>query len=510
MNFSLDRIYCIVRHSISIIVPKSYPFLLPTLVRTLKLPPLLRAVAALACLALGTPGCSTQEPDFIQPPTAEQAPLSTAQLLRWYEAQAGSLKTESTASQAATPATAPALEWALATTTRVGAEHVTLVPFAGLTDQFDGSGYHGHRRLLIVQKARQQPKAAIIEVLATAPYAPAAAETLFLDLYRKGKTNAVLPQTTFTGFVFFYTLRYEPRAGKGYVQGRVVPGNPNLFHSGGPAGNKGGNTAQRVSTCTYTIISHSPPYTVSVCSGGGGGGGSSFGGGNDSGGYGNGPRPADYPEIPGDGDLNGDGDDGSTGTASVEMIFSGPVVNPAQELRCFNATQGATITIYVQQAVPNTSELNGGPYGVGHTFVGIEQNGITRYMGYYPLNGANQAMIALGSNYPGQIRDNSGETYHVSISAPVSGTQLSGILTYINTHPSTYNLNSYNCSDFGIAVGNLAGMNLPATTTSAMFNMFNGRSPGVLGQDIRSMNAPAGGAVNVNGGVAPSKQGTCP
>ena len=38
--------------------------------------------------------------------------------------------------------------------------------------------------------------------------------------------------------------------------------------------------------------------------------------------------------------------------------------------------------------------------------------------------------------------------------------------------------------DFGINIGNLGGMNLPSTTVSDL--LFNGRSPGVLGQEVRA------------------------
>ena len=227
------------------------------------------------------------------------------------------------------------------------------------------------------------------------------------------------------------------------------------------------------------------------------------------------PDPPTNPTNPTNPGGGGGGiGDGTTtnpdGTTSIEVVLSGPKVDPKQENRCFDKSQGATVTVYVQQAVPNTADLNGGQHGVGHTSVGIEQNGITRYMGYYPQTGANQFAVGLGVNYPGELRDNSGEVYDVSITKPVTSSQLSSIITYMNNPPATYSLNNYNCADFGIAVGNLAGMDLPSTTTSAFFGKFNGRSPGELGQDVRGMTPPAGTSVNPNGGNAPTKQGTCP
>jgi hypothetical protein len=55
--------------------------------------------------------------------------------------------------------------------------------------------------------------------------------------------------------------------------------------------------------------------------------------------------------------------------------------------------QGATLTVYVQQADPNTRS-HVGPRQVGHVFIGIEQNGVTRYLGYYPPESSNNVGIS--------------------------------------------------------------------------------------------------------------------
>lgn len=92
----------------------------------------------------------------------------------------------------------------------------------------------------------------------------------------------------------------------------------------------------------------------------------------------------------------------------------------------------------------------------------------------------------------------------------MSGTELSYILDYLsNNVPATYNLNNYNCADFGIVIGNLADLSLPATTTTALMGMFSGRSPAQLGQDIRNSNPQSGVTIDTNGGNAPIKQGGC-
>lgn len=236
---------------------------------------------------------------------------------------------------------------------------------------------------------------------------------------------------------------------------------------------------------------------------GGGGGGSGYGGGT-YGGYGG----TGYGYGVGGGSGSVGGDRSADGISSISIIIPSPVVNPRQETKCFTTSQGANLTIYVQEAKSGTRNKVG-PAQVGHTFVGIEQNGITRYLGYYPQSTANSALVGVGVSYPGELHDNSGSPYDVSITSPVSSSQLASMIDYINNYPTTYNLNSYNCADFGIAVGNLGGMNLPATTTRVA--LFDGRSPGDLGEDIRAMSiAPANGSIDKTGGNAPSKQGTCP
>lgn len=210
----------------------------------------------------------------------------------------------------------------------------------------------------------------------------------------------------------------------------------------------------------------------------------------------------------GGGDSGGWGGGGGSDDSSTTVFIDtqGDKTDPKQENRCFTTSQAATLTVYVEQAKPRTRN-HVGPNQVGHTFVGIQQNGITRYLGYYPPPSASSTGLTVGLNYPGEIHENSGHNYDVSISTSITGGQLAAILSYINNYPATYNLNTYNCADFGIAVGNLGGMNLPVTTSNGIFS---GRSPGDLGEDIRAMAPPSGSSINTTGGNAPTKQGTCP
>ncbi len=183
---------------------------------------------------------------------------------------------------------------------------------------------------------------------------------------------------------------------------------------------------------------------------------------------------------------------------------SGPKIDPMKETKCFDRTSGGKLTVYVQQPKENSLDLIG-PHEVGHVFVGIEQNGKIRVFGFYPPKSASRTQIALGKNYVSELRDNSRELYHVSISTNINATQMNNIINYVQNHPPTYNLNTYACVDFGITIGNLGGLNLPSTTVSDDWGLFNGRSPAKLGQEIRDMNSTSTKSIKKTKGNAPSK-----
>ncbi|MEO1012166.1 MAG: hypothetical protein AAFX53_12720 [Bacteroidota bacterium] len=99
--------------------------------------------------------------------------------------------------------------------------------------------------------------------------------------------------------------------------------------------------------------------------------------------------------------------------------------------------------------------------------------------------------IGLGKTFVSELRDNSGDLYHVSISKEVSPAQIKSIIDYVNKYPKQYNLNSYACADFGIKIGNLGGIPLKSTTVEYVLFRgvveFRGRTPAYLGQEIRTM-----------------------
>lgn len=212
------------------------------------------------------------------------------------------------------------------------------------------------------------------------------------------------------------------------------------------------------------------------------------------------------------GDLyGGGGGGGSSGDVENPLTLilpspDRPIADMSDYLDCFNVSQNATITIYVDQPIPNSSDawkatLSGAV--VGHTFVSITQGNNTSVFGFYPNGDPNP----YSPTKPGVMGNDSGEAYDVSISTTVSGSVLETILNYSINYNSTYNLNTYNCSDFGIEIGNLAGLNLP--DAFGTWPGGGGSNPGALGQHIRGVTPSGSVTTNTTGGTSPANNKGC-
>lgn len=178
--------------------------------------------------------------------------------------------------------------------------------------------------------------------------------------------------------------------------------------------------------------------------------------------------------------------------------------------KCFNTSSNSEITIYIDQPKANSSEtwvdddssIFGVDINVGHTFVAITQGDITRVFGFYPKTDVSPRNPSTGS----VLIDDSGHNYDVSITRTISGSQLASILSIVNGYNSTYDLNTYNCTDFGMACGNAAGMGLPNSYGS--WPVGGGDNPGVLGENVRNLRS-SNSTIDKNGGKAKSNKGGC-
>ncbi|WP_343306726.1 hypothetical protein AAHN97_06400 [Chitinophaga niabensis] len=172
-------------------------------------------------------------------------------------------------------------------------------------------------------------------------------------------------------------------------------------------------------------------------------------------------------------------------------------------LKCFRRNLGAKITIYSDQPVPNTRNVittTNGIADVGHAFVSIEQtvNGVItrRTFGYYPSEDAKM----FNYSNPHAFADDSYKHYDVKIEKNVGAQVFADILDMCYNATANYDLYRYNCTDFAIDIGRAAGLNIPYTKNQ----LFPGRNPGDLGQDMRNIPGADG-----TPGSALSNTGNC-
>lgn len=171
-------------------------------------------------------------------------------------------------------------------------------------------------------------------------------------------------------------------------------------------------------------------------------------------------------------------------------------------LSVFDLLQGALFTLYVDQPTVNSKDSwSGSPLdpNVGHTFISIKQGNKTRVLGFYPSGGVNP--MTSPSTTKMFINDSS-HSFDVSISVNINSNQLSQIILSIKTAPNTYNLNTYNCTDFGMTIADKAGIKLPSA--HGTWPGGSGDNPGQLGQNIRNLPNTTGVTVNELGGTAPN------
>ncbi len=193
--------------------------------------------------------------------------------------------------------------------------------------------------------------------------------------------------------------------------------------------------------------------------------------------------------------CNEDGVGGSTAPESIVIENAESSIEDMSEyLKCFNLDQSARIVIYVDQPIANSAQAwsingssssSGGFINAGHSYIAIQQGDNRMVLGFYPETSVSNTQPSS----TGTFGNDESTEFDVSISVPISAIQLLKIIGYCETG-LTYNLNTFNCSDFAIQVSNLAGLNLPESEST--WSGGGGSNPGLLGQNIREMQLPSG------------------
>jgi hypothetical protein len=197
-------------------------------------------------------------------------------------------------------------------------------------------------------------------------------------------------------------------------------------------------------------------------------------------------------------------------TGSTVYISKDPVgakiAAIANYLKCLSKTKGGKVTVYVTQPTPGSRDAWSGvipnPY-VGHTFVSFQQDGVTRVFGFYP----DVRPTLSEPTVPGVFFDDSGHNYDVKIEIYVDALKMSDAIDAVSAFGTTYDLNTLNCTDFGLLIGHAAGLNLPDTQGTWLGG--GGSNPGDLGEDIRGMNSAGNVVVTKSPGFGPALAGEC-
>lgn len=200
----------------------------------------------------------------------------------------------------------------------------------------------------------------------------------------------------------------------------------------------------------------------------------------------------------------------------VDLGDSTPITNMANYLSCFNTTQGAVLTIAADQPDAGDHDLFTLNGGVGHSFITIKQGNKVRSLGFYPKSGAQSIVPNTISpnpndfyNVPGEFHNNENTSYDVSLSVPITASQLSnlinGTVNFANNNP-VYNLSSLNCTDIAIVMFETnTTVNLPSCESPNI--LWDGQTPGTLGEVLRDLPTPTGGTKDTNGGTSPQNNG---
>jgi hypothetical protein len=191
---------------------------------------------------------------------------------------------------------------------------------------------------------------------------------------------------------------------------------------------------------------------------------------------------------------------------TVNLLPPGnPIGNISAYLRCFtqgDAGHSFTVTLAVEQPVPGSrtpwtftkgglsgSSAVGNAFNVGHTWLIFTESTpfgtITRNVGFYPAAIVSPAFRSA----QGVLADDEDLAYNIALTVTVNSSQFFGMLQYAsqgNTPGYQYDLNSNNCTTFGLDAFDSQNISIPSTIGRWVGNG-QGLDPGDLGEDIRSM-----------------------
>ncbi|MBS9767926.1 MAG: hypothetical protein KGV44_10365 [Flavobacteriaceae bacterium] len=161
-----------------------------------------------------------------------------------------------------------------------------------------------------------------------------------------------------------------------------------------------------------------------------------------------------------------------------------PIENLEDFLVCIDTSSPAVFTLYVREPEAGSGKPYKGLNNVGHSFISIEQSGITRTYGFYPKE--NVVKPAIDNNSEGIMGDNGGDIYTVSLSKEITSSQLKDLVQFsINSASKNYNLNNNNCTNFAFLAAKKVDISIPFEKIQDSWPLGGGANPGTLGLYIR-------------------------
>ncbi|WP_139112879.1 hypothetical protein [Mucilaginibacter sp. PPCGB 2223] len=446
-------------------------------------------LTALACTISCRKESSTL-PQTQSPPAINTLSLSDVQA--WYNAQntATNLQTQSTTKTFSLHQFS--LDWNKAGNVTTPKRNWWTLALPGQT-AYKGLK-QGYRKLVFTKDSTGAIQARILEIIPDAAY---------LHIHHGADTK------TFTGLVFVYNQQYQLQKGMVYNNGKQVGAiRPKAITLNATASTKAPQLRTDMvaisESCDWIDDNYIDGegvvtiYSYQVCDyeiyddgmDGGGGGGAPSGDPLGSGGGGGGSEasapdaPVDLPDQP-----------------------KAPI-DPKAFMNCFGSLpdQGAkeTITVYVQEPQPGLP-FNYGVNSVGHTAISLTKtvNGqsITQTVGFYPTS---SKLAATGTS--AKIVDNTNLNYTVSVSYSVLPFEFNAIANFIANPPSTYNLYTYNCTNFVYDACSKGDITLPDPNGNMGFFQ-TGMTPAALGGSIRDVSDIL--KANTNGGTVGQSHGPC-
>jgi hypothetical protein len=434
--------------------------------------------------------CRKENDQAIGPVTAKTDSLTLSQVQNWYHSQGVNAGVQTQSTAGSFDVHALKFDWNKAASIRDRKHNWWTVALNG-QPTYKGAK-QGYRKLAFAKDSTGQLQARILEIIPDAAY---------LHLHHGADTKS------FTGLVFVYDQHYQLQKGMIYREGKQVgrirpktaatastPVNPRLrtamvaisvscdWIDDNYIDGDGVVTIYAYQVCDYEI------YDDGLDGGGGGGGapsGDPLGGGGGGGGSeSTAPAPVDLPDQP-----------------------KAPI-DPKAFMNCFGILPDAgakeTITVYVQEPQPGLP-FNFGVNSVGHTAISLTKTSggqtITQTVGFYPTS---SKLAATGTS--AKVVDNTNLNYTVSVSYDVLPFEFNAIANFIANPPSTYNLYTYNCTNFVYDACSKGDIILP--DSNGNMGMFQtGMTPGALGSSIRDVSDIL--KANTSGGTVGQSHGPC-